>query len=235
VKKLSFPIASIGKELPALIVMDEFQDIAFVEEAEAKFRAMFQELHAIPVILMGSKRHILSRLFARPEAPLASFGQDLEFHPIAFDAYHRYIEERFASRSLTIDLPTATILQERFNRIPESVNIICAHLLEQHEHTAITETMVAQAVMQVVSARQSRFEQHLADFTDKEEEILISVAKNGPIRQFNGTAFLRTVHASARMVGLIFRDLRDRSILEKDAEGYRIADPLLQEYLRVYR
>ena len=68
---------NIAKEYPSLVVMDEFQDIAFVGEAEALFRNAFQNLHNCPIITLGSKQHILAEIFAKPNAALANFPQRL--------------------------------------------------------------------------------------------------------------------------------------------------------------
>lgn len=228
-------IASIAKEIPTLIIADEFQDIAFVDEAEAKFRAAFQELGGVPILLMGSKRHILANIFAKPEAPLASFGQDLEFHPIHYEEYYHYIVERFAPMRLKIDIATATILQDALNRIPESINMVCAHFIEHLKDSTITPQLIFDVIARVVESRQSRFEQFLSSFNSKEEDILKSVAKNGPIKRYNGTEFLKTVSVSSRMVGIIFNKLWNASIFEKNHDGYRIADPLLREYLKTFR
>ena len=91
---------SIAPQMPVLIVLDEFQDIAFIPEAQGLFRQVLQELKEIPVVFLGSKKHILSDLFAKPRAPLANTGEDLEFLPIPYNEYHSYILERFKPKKI---------------------------------------------------------------------------------------------------------------------------------------
>ena len=56
-------ISRISKKIPTLIIIDEFQDIISVDEAPSLFRTVLQEMGDMPVIFMGSKRHILNDIF----------------------------------------------------------------------------------------------------------------------------------------------------------------------------
>jgi len=228
-------VSSIGKSIPTLLVIDEFQDIAFVQEAQARFRKNFQELNHLPIIIMGSKQHILSDIFANPKSPLAAFGQDLEFNPIPYEEYHNYIDERFQMRGLSISIDVSTHLQEMLFRIPEPINIVCAHLFDNNKNCKISTSMVNRSIEKVIEQRQSRYEQFLSNFTEKEEQILVAVAKQGPIKHYNSKKFLKTVPVSSRMVGIIINNLWNKSIIDKTKMGYRVVDPLLSEFLRLHR
>ena len=70
-------IAGITEEVESLIVLDEFQDVAFIEEAPAQLRTCLEALGDVPILFLGSKRHLLADLFAGPEAPLSAWGTDL--------------------------------------------------------------------------------------------------------------------------------------------------------------
>lgn len=222
-------------KIPTLIILDEFQDIAAIEEAQGLFRQSLQELHKIPVILMGSKKHLLSQLFARPNAPLASFGEDVEFRPIDYVAYHAYIVERFRARKLAIDELVSRALQDALFRVPEAVNIVCADLYEHYSHKTIELPQVFQSIEHVVTNRRSRFEEWLTNFSTKEEDILVALAKHGPVAHPTGQVFLKSVNATARTISLTIDYFRDRSIIEKIPAGFRVADPLLNYYLQKMR
>lgn len=226
---------NIIPKIPTLIILDEFQDIAAIEEAQGLFRQSLQEFHKIPIILMGSKKHLLSRLFAKPNAPLASFGEDVEFQPIAYAAYHAYITERFRLRKLRIEDSVSQEIQDALFRVPEAINIVCADLFERYEHQTIGLPQVFQSIEHVVTNRRSRFEEWLANFSAKEEEILVSLAKHGPIVHPTGQTFLKSVHATARTISLTIDYFRDRSIIEKTPAGFRVAEPLLYYYLQRMR
>ncbi len=64
-----------ASNIPIFLVLDEFQDIALIDEAEALFRNGLEHIHSqIPVVISGSKQHLLNHIFARPKAPFFNWG-----------------------------------------------------------------------------------------------------------------------------------------------------------------
>lgn len=228
-------IAGITAEVDSLIVLDEFQDVAFVEEAPAQLRSCLEALGDVPILLLGSKRHMLAELFATPEAALSAWGTDLEFRPIPYDDYHKYIEERFVPRRLTISSEVAMRLQDDMQRVPEAINRLCAQLLELHEATAIEHADVRAALVTLLENREGRFASYLAAFSSTDEDVLIEIARRQAVAHPQSKGFLASVRLSNRTVALAIKRLWDRGVIERAADGYRIADPLLAAYLRRYR
>lgn len=226
---------NIAPQMPVLIVLDEFQDIAFIPEAQGLFRQVIQELKDIPVVFLGSKKHILSDLFAKPRAPLANTGEDLEFSPIPYEEYHEYILERFKPKKIKLSLELATKLQDLLNRIPEPINIVCAHIQEHFEACTLTQTDIQKTFNNVVEARSSRYQEYLSHFSEKEEELMIALAKHGFVLQPNSAQFLNGLKISQRSVGVMIKKFLDKSIVEKTPLGYRLSDPLLTHFLKTNR
>jgi GTPase SAR1 family protein len=68
---------------PGLLILDEFQDIAGIPEAQGLMWSALQMLPAhLGVIILGSKHHLLTQLFSRPRAPFADWGESRELGPI---------------------------------------------------------------------------------------------------------------------------------------------------------
>lgn len=228
-------ISAIATEVPSLVILDEFQDVSIVEEAPALMRGVLEALPDAPVLLLGSKRHMLSALFAAPEAPLAGWGTDIEFSPIAYETYHAYIQERFVPADLTIDLAAATYLQDQMHRVPEAINRVCRQLLDLYSGTEVDREMITRAIVELIDGRSSRFEAYLAPFTDAEQRIIIAVAQRSSVTQPTAKAFLAAVELSARAAANAVRRLADRGVLEAGDDGYRLTDPLLAGYVRRHR
>ncbi|MDE0448718.1 MAG: hypothetical protein OXH96_18800 [Spirochaetaceae bacterium] len=228
-------IAGITGEVDSLIVLDEFQDVAFIDEAPAQLRSCLETLGDVPILLLGSKRHMLADLFAAPDAPLGAWGTDLEFRPIPHDEYHRYIEERFRPRRLTIPREVAAWLQDEMQRVPEAINRLCAQLLELHQATGIDQAMVRAALVKLLENREGRFAAYLSAFSATDESVLTEIARRETVAHPQSKDFLASVGLSNRTVALSVRRLWDRGVIEQVAGSYRIADPLLAAYLRRYR
>jgi AAA+ ATPase superfamily predicted ATPase len=218
-----------------LIVLDEFQDVALVSEAQGLFRQVFQEFEAGALIIMGSKQHMLADLFARPKAPLARFGKDLNFGFLPYEEYHRYIEERLHPRKLTIDFKVCKELQDLLFRDPEAINIVCQNLQALGTVKKISSGMVRLQIDLTIEARSSRFEQYLSQFSSREQELLVALSKYGPIQMPSGKDFLQHVHVTARSVQVSFKKFLDHSVIEKRESGYQILDPLFYYFLKKYR
>lgn len=228
-------IMDISKERQSLIVLDEFQDIAFVDEAQGLFRRLFQEIKEVPIIVMGSKRHILSGILAKPTAPLAMFGEDVEFVPITYEEYHDYIVERFRKRGLEISEEDSRILQDAVLRVPEAINIVCAEIFNGNENKKIGQSDIEKAVHVAIEKRHSRYEEYIAHFSENEESVAVAIAKKIKVKHPNGKEFLKLVKPTSRMVGIIFNVLYNKAVIDKDEGGYFISDPLFAHYLKTYR
>lgn len=145
----------IAQELPTLLVFDEFQDVSFVEEAEGLLRSELQHFTNTPIIFMGSKRHILGKMFAKTDAPFANFGRDVEFSEIDYHEYHAYILERLAPAGLQVAQEVSKYWQDRMNRIPESINIVGAKIVDLFSGKELAIEDIEVAVASAIEDRKS--------------------------------------------------------------------------------
>ncbi|MEI6398447.1 MAG: hypothetical protein WCO71_06740, partial [Pseudomonadota bacterium] len=160
-------IGNYHKEHRGLLVIDEFQDVHSVDEAEALFRNALQQLPAdLPVIAMGSKKHILAKIFAAPKAPLAGWGRQIEISTISPEDYAPYFNERLNPVGCTIDELLMDCLIHEMGGIPEAINLIgdwwqrhCAGV------GRLTQQHIFLAVAGVVEERHSLFLEHLKFYT----------------------------------------------------------------------
>lgn len=228
-------VARIAEEVDSLIVLDEFQDVALVPEAPAQLRACLEALGAVPVLLLGSKRHMLTDLFAAPGAPLSEWGSELEFKSIPYGEYHAYLEERFSPRRLTISPEVAARLQDDVQRVPEAINRLGAQLLESHEAAEIDYPKVRAALVALLENREGRYASYLTAFSGTDESVLTEIARRGGVEHPQSKSFLAGVRLSSRTVALSVKRLCDRGVIERLPDHYRVADPLLGAYLRRFR
>jgi hypothetical protein len=228
-------INRIAQKIPTLIVIDEFQDIAAIPEAEALFRSAFQEMRPLPIILMGSKRHLLQKIFTPPEAPLASWGIDLEIPPIPYGEYYHYIQERFSPRKLRLTEENAIYLQDLCYRVPEAINMLCQQILELFQNQSVDRDKIQKALKSFLANREKRYETQLASHSATEETVLIQLAKIQPLLKPQSKAFTQQTNLTNRSIAKIITGLMDKGILEHGREGYRVSDPLFSYYLQYYR
>ncbi len=242
-KGVSEIIAAMGamkqRKIPVLLVMDEFQDIHHADEAEGILRGCLQNLpHDLAVIILGSKRHLLTNMFNSPNAAFFNWGTHIEFGDIPYDEYWAYMNERFAEAGLSISKETSRILQDELDRVPEAINRVCARLCSQFPRIGELQRMhVHTGVRDLVESRQSTNEQYLGQFTEDQERALLTLARRGGLeRHPMSREFTAAARLSLTGVRKIFAKLEDESAIYRRSDGaYLFTDPLIRLHLLRYR
>ncbi|MBF0367552.1 MAG: ATP-binding protein [Oligoflexia bacterium] len=230
------------KGLEFLIILDEFQEIAKIKRAEAKLRNALQNLASnIPVIILGSKQHLLSQVFDRPKAPFYSWGYTIELHPIDYEQYNNYLNERFTQINQSIDLETSTYLQNKLNRIPEAINRFCDFIARDSLIANISKEIVDLKIQEFIDKSRSLYENNYTQFNKNPRKVLLALAKARVVSAVTGQKFLKEVPSVSKTgVSDIVKTLLDDSVISRDISSdgeflYRISDPFLREFLIRYK
>lgn len=228
-------LGEILKKVKVLIILDEFQDIKNVSEGPEILRDLLQNLPSeTPVFLSGSKKHLLSLMFAAYQAPLYNWGEPINIEPIPYEEYFVYISDHFNERSLTISLQDCQYLQDLMLRNCEAINVLCNHIFLNHPPGAVKRTDIDKYLEDLLDRRQGQFEEYLISFTPAERNILIAFAKED-IAKPTSHNVVKMLNASKATIEKATKRFIDRAILYKEKEKYELADPLLRAFLRSYR
>jgi GTPase SAR1 family protein len=233
-KQLNLIYAS---NIPIFLVLDEFQDIALIDEAEALFRSGLEHIDSrIPVVILGSKQHLLNRIFARPKAPFFNWGTHVCFEAINYDEYWRYMDERFKQEGFRISFKNAVYLQDKMSRMPEAINRLCfALLFHDIAQGEITKEDIDLGLSKVVSDRRNEPEIYLSGLTASEQKVIINIAKKEPVLHPQGKDFVQNINLTAPGVRKIMMKLEDNAVVYKEDSGYILADPLLKQHILGFR
>ena len=101
------------RERRAVLVFDEFQEILTLDPHFPNLmRAVFQEQPEVGHVYLGSKRHVLERIFEDENEPFWRSAKRLEIGPIEPAAFARFLRARFEETDKVID-------DEAVNRVLE--------------------------------------------------------------------------------------------------------------------
>ncbi len=228
-------ISNISQKIPTLLVFDEFQDIALLDEAQGIFRSLLESVNKTATIVLGSKQHMLADIFSNPKAPLAMWGKDVSLPPIDYERYLQYILERFKVKNILIDLKEAVYLQDIMHRIPEAINILCQQILDDCEGLTVTENIVNSALLNLLEQKQSRYENYLAHFSINEEKLFVVLSRNNITTNPQGKELVKQLQLTHRTIGSLMQKNIKAGIIENIENGYRLSDPLFSCYLKKYR
>ena len=226
-----------ASNIPILLVLDEFQDIALIDQAEALFRNGLEHIDSqIPVIILGSKQHLLNRIFARPKAPFFNWGTHVYFEAINYHEYWQYMDERFKQNGLRISFENAVYLQDKMSRMPEAINRLCfALLFHDIANGEITKEDIDSGLSKFISDRRNEPEVYLSVFTTSEQKVIINLAKMEPVLHPQGKDFIKSINLTAPGVRKILMKLEDEAVVYKEDAGYILADPLLKQHILGFR
>jgi uncharacterized protein len=86
------------------LVLDEFQDVVDIDPNLPKLmRSVFQEQPEVAHVYLGSKRHMMERIFNDENEPFWRSAKRMELGVIAPDLFRGYIAERFRATGKDID------------------------------------------------------------------------------------------------------------------------------------
>lgn len=227
-------IGNYHRDAEALLVIDEFQDIAEVEEAEALFRNALQHLPAdLPVVLMGSKKHVLARIFAEPGAPLAGWGRHVEISLISAEDFLPYINARLNTVVAEVDLPLVQRLLTVTHNNPESVNMVGDWWLRHRQGAGkLSEIDLNLALEGITAEKSSSFREYLAQFTEKEELVLRAIARSEIVVEPLGASFRAKVGMSPGGLGPLLKRLEHRAIIYRTERGLIVGDAIFGHWLK---
>ncbi len=232
-EKIIQKIGEIHSSHRVLLVFDEFQDIAFISEAEARLRRCLQELPSnLSVIVLGSKKHLLSAMFSKPKAPFASWGLPVEIPPIHVQDYTHYINTRLKPYGQSISKECVSLLMERMQGIPESINIVCSIMTTTGWKGSLDKERIERGIQLTLDRFQSTFYETLSQFTEVEQRFLISLAKLQPLLQPRGKEFVSASQLASATIGKQIRHMEDEAVIYRLENGYVLADPLLAVFLK---
>ncbi|MCX6107457.1 MAG: hypothetical protein NTY08_16655 [Proteobacteria bacterium] len=225
--------------VPMLIVLDEFQDIHFVDEAEGLIRSVLEShLGSVATVILGSKKHLLSQMFAMPNAPFANWGEHVELSFIPYEEYTTYANERLAHLNLQLNDETSRYLQDLMGRVPEAMNRLGDALLSLDcpAKTVVNKKIVDEALRALVVRRSSAIEEYISHFTGAEEQLLITLARaGGRATQLTGKDFISKSGLSIAGIRKVVGKLEDEAVIYREDKYYCFADPLIMHHLLKFR
>lgn len=233
-RQLMDAIKELSKKHGLMLVLDEFHDIAFVEEAEAAFRGFLQELEKVSVFILGSKRHLLKLMFSSANAPLFGFGDELHLSPISVDDWLPYFRDRMGRAGMRIGRDKMAWIAEQMCNVPNAICEIGAWLVENCPEAELSIKAIKEQLDIMVDAKQS-YHYVLQGYTENEKNVLRKIAVNKFTLEPQSISFLSSLNVSKSNVGKMFSKLLDMGMIEYETDkGYRISDPILSHYLEIH-
>lgn len=225
-------LKTLSEEQHMIIVIDEFQGIADLEEVQAILRSELKKLNKAAIILMGSNQRLLYKMFNDKKAPFFGFGQDLELKSIAVKDYAPYMNERFRHFDLCLSDEVTEYLLNKMNQIPNYINELCAWICDAYSGLEITKDLVDEALLKCAQSKRGRYQSALYGYTTNQKRFIKAIAKLGPVKAHTGKDMQKWTALTSSELTNVATVLEDSPLIARDTQNnWFIPDPFLQHFL----
>ena len=219
----------------AALVFDEFQEIVTIDRHYPNLmRAVFQEQPEVAHVYLGSKRHILERIFDDANEPFWRSAKRLEIGPIPAAEFGGFLRRRFEGTEKAIDDDALARLLEATGGHPYGTQELAYFLWElvPTGHFARLGD-VETALAQVLRSEHNHFAKLWDDAPHAQRLVMLALAEE-PTGSLYSADYaerhdLPPKPALQRAIGALVT----KEIAARDADrAYRIVEPFFADWLR---
>lgn len=177
---------------PIVVAIDEFQQIREYPEQnmEALLRTYIQPCKNLTFIFCGSRKHIMTDIFANERKPFYSSTSFVALGKIPTESYSMFIRRLFEKGGRKVNDEAIAFILEWTQRVTYYTQQLC-HTIYANGDKTIGLPEVKEACNQLLKQGETVFLQYRQMLTDKQWNFLVAVAKEGSVRQITATEFLK--------------------------------------------
>lgn len=233
--QLPAELGGAGRRRTAL-VLDEFQEIVEVDAALPRLlRSVFQQQPEVAHVYLGSKRHVMERIFSDANEPFWRTAKSIELGMIAADAFAPFIADRFASTGRKAAADVVAELLAVTGGHPYATQELAYFLWEQvPAGEAASAACLGRALAAVLRSEHAHFTLLWEDASTIQRLLLQALARE-PGRPFTAAYRARHNLPPPTNVQKSLRALEQREVVAGANGAYRISEPFLAEWLRASR
>jgi uncharacterized protein len=214
------------------MVLDEFQEVVDIDPHLPKLmRSVFQQQTEVAHVYLGSKRHMMERIFNDENEPFWRSAKQMELGVIATEAFRGYIEARLQATGKQAETDVIERVLAITGGHPYATQELCYFLWEE---TAAGETALQEqlhrALTNVLRSENSHFTLVWENASAVQRLVLTALSRE-PGRALSGDYRRRHGLPVASSVQKALAVLSRRELVARDPAGYRIAEPFLAEWI----
>ena len=215
------------------LVLDEFQEIVEIDPDLPKLmRAVFQVQPEVSHVYLGSKRHMMRRIFNDENEPFWRSAKQMELTVIEPAHFAPFIAERFRASHKTIDDAAVQAILELTGGHPYATQELCYFAWESTAARATASTTdVDEALAAVLRAEHAHFSL-LWEGASAGQRLLLEALAREPGRPYTEDYRQRHRLPPPTNVQKALNALIRREVIAKRADGaYGIAEPFLAQWI----
>lgn len=215
------------------LVMDEFQEIVEIDPSMPKLlRSAFQTQPEVSHIYLGSKHHIMERIFNDANEPFWRSAKSVELGMIPAEPFADFVAERFRVTGKAVEPEVVDELLTRTGGHPYATQELCYFLWEQTGTVgAASEEDLEKALAAVLHSEHAHFSLLWDNASAVQRTLLVALARETG-RPFTADYRERHELPPTTNVQKALRTLVKREVVAGEGGIYRIVEPFFAEWLR---
>jgi hypothetical protein len=216
------------------LVFDEFQEVVDIDPALPKLmRSVFQEQPEVAHVYLGSRRHMMERIFNDENEPFWRSAKQIELGAIPPDLFEQYASRQFAATGKELDAGTRARLLELTGGHPYATQELLYFLWEQTSSGELAQDGALELALDaVLRSEHAHFSLLWSRAAAAQRRVLQALAVEQPGRPLSSDYRRRHALPSTATVQTAVAALSGVEVLSRVARGeYRIAEPFLAEWI----
>jgi uncharacterized protein len=221
-----------AKDRRTALIMDEFQEIVEIDPAMPKLlRSIFQKQPEVAHVYLGSKRHVMEKIFNDVNEPFWRSAESIELGMIDPDPFSAFILERFGATEKGIDPAVAGELLTLTGGHPYATQELCYFLWEQTPHgETASASHLREALAAVLRSEHGHFSL-LWEKASKPQKLTLQALAQEPGRPFTSDYRRRHSLPAATNVQRALQALVEAEVVIGEGGEYRISEPFLAQWV----
>jgi hypothetical protein len=224
---------AVSRKRPVVLIMDEFQEIAEIDPGLTKLlRSVFQEQPEVAHIYLGSKRHLMERIFNDANEPFWRSAKRVELGPIEPAEFASFIRAGFRDHGRNVEDAVVERVLAITGGHPYATQELCYFLWAE----TAAKRLARDAQLDAAMAKLLRSEHsHLSDLWDRattNQRLLLAALAEEPGRPLSEDYRARHGLRGASTTQKAIDGLVKQEIVARDGGFVRITEPFYGEWIR---
>ena len=221
------------RERQAVLILDEFQEIADIDRDLPKLmRAVFQRQPEVAHVYLGSKRHMMRRIFSDENEPFWRSAKQMELGVIAAEQFAGYIADRFEATGRRIRPDAVDRLLSITRGHPYATQELAYFLWQvTRPRPAADVELVEEALAAVLRSEHAHFSLVWGRASSAQRTLLQALARQ-PGHPLSAAYRRRFMLAGPSTVQKALEALEREELVARDGGFAEISEPFLAEWIR---
>ena len=219
------------------IALDEFQEVAELglgTQFERTMRSVVEKQAHVSYIYLGSKTHLLERMFAAKSRPFYNSAQKFLLLRPPEDESAQFLVNRFASVGIKLPRNLADAMVRRVDNVPyylQALGSWAFNATTGRNGRSVTQDDIDEGFGSLYSAERILLENTFIAHPQSQRLLMRALACE-PASNFTEDYRNRHALASTSTVNTALRRLIAESTVDRQEDAYRLADPILAYHLQ---